>query len=143
MADNINTSTHENAPEWTIKFLRSIALYFDVSRACRTAKITRKAAYEYAERNEWFNEAWIEALDKALDKAEGVMYQYATKPRPKHDKNGAPIEYSDKMMAILLSAHRPEKYREKKNTDVNVNTGGTQIVLNTRAPGSVEMNEDG
>jgi len=92
----------------------------NVSEACRAAGIGRTAAYDWRNDDETFRKAWDEAEQTAIDKLEKVAWDRAT-------------DNSDRMLEILLKAHRAEKYVEKVRNE-HSGPGGTamrhEIVLN-------------
>lgn len=82
-------------------FLAQLRLVPNVSAAARAAKISRNAAYDWRADDEAFATAWDEAVDEAVDDLEEVAWQRAK-------------GQSDRMMEILLKAHRSDKYVERK-----------------------------
>jgi hypothetical protein len=82
-------------------FLASIRMVPNVSAACRAAKISRNAAYMWRDEDETFAAAWADALEEAIEDLEQVAWERAK-------------DQSDRMMEILLKAHRPDKYVERK-----------------------------
>ena len=83
------------------KFLAQLRLVPNVSAAARAAGFGRNAAYEWRKDDAEFAAAWDEALDEAVDGLEEVAWQRAETT-------------SDRLMEILLKAHRGEKYVEKR-----------------------------
>jgi hypothetical protein len=84
-------------------FLATLAETCNVSEACRAAGIGRRSAYDWREDDEAFAAEWTDAVEAAVDKLEKVAWERAT---------GA--DKSDRMLEILLKAHRPNKYVEKR-----------------------------
>jgi len=89
-------------------FLAVLAEHCNVSEACRAARISRSAAYEWRNDDPAFAAAWDDAEQTAADTLEKVAWDRATA------KKG----WSDRMLEILLKAHRPEKFVEKQNIKV-------------------------
>src|SRR5690349_22032287 len=89
-------------------FLRVFSETCNVSEAAREAGISRRAAYDWRDADPEFAADWDEAEQVGIDKLELVARQRAT-----DDK-------SDRMLEILLKAHRPEKYVERSRVDMNV-----------------------
>lgn len=87
-------------------FLRVFAETCNVSEACRAANIGRTAAYAWRDDDPDFAAAWDEAEQVAADSLEKVAWDRA--------KSGQ----SDRMLEILLKAHRP-RYREKQAVEVS------------------------
>lgn len=99
----------------TIRTVRARAAFLavfsetcNVSEACRAANIGRSAAYEWRNDDPGFAAAWDEAEQVAVDKLEKVAWSRATK------EDGG----SDRMLEILLKAHRPEKFIERQHLKV-------------------------
>lgn len=66
--------------------------------------MSRTAAYDWRQDDAQFAREWDEAIETAADKLEEVAHARA--------KTGK----SDRLLEILLKAHRP-KYREKQEVD--------------------------
>jgi hypothetical protein len=75
----------------------------NVSESARSAAISRTTAYEWREVDPAFAKAWEDAEQQAADLLEKTAWDRATGP----DK-------SDRMLEILLKAHRPNKFVEKR-----------------------------
>lgn len=95
------------------RFLEVLAESCNVSEACRRANIGRATAYEWREDDSLFAKAWAEAEAIAVDRLEQVAWDRAT--------GGV----SDRMLEILLKAHRPEKYVERREV---TGTGGGPVL---------------
>lgn len=108
-------------------FLAELGQRGNVSAAAVAGKLSRVWFYEERHRDANFAAAWDTALDTAIDAMELEARRRAVegveKPivgRVDKDRDGVITtvrEYSDSLMALLLKAHRPEKYRER--TDVH------------------------
>jgi hypothetical protein len=92
-------------------FLAMLAEECNVSEACRAANIGRTSVYAWKADDPVFAAQWAEAEEEAADKLEKVAWERA--------KSGQ----SDRMLEILLKAHRP-KYREKQQVEVSGPNGG-------------------
>lgn len=79
----------------------------NVSEAARAAGIGRTAAYDWRNSDKEFAAAWDEAEQIAVDGLEKVAWERA---------KGT----SDRLLEILLKAHRSEKYVERSRVDMNV-----------------------
>lgn len=86
-------------------FLEVFSETCNVSEACRAADIGRASAYEWRDEDESFAKAWAEAEETAIDKLEKAAWDRAT------------TDKSDRMLEILLKAHRPEKYVERSKVE--------------------------
>jgi hypothetical protein len=107
------------------RFLKSLASSGNVSLAAHTSKISRSSLYHWRERDKGFASAWLEAIEVATDALEsearrraieGVETTIIHGGRMVRDDDGNPLtirRYSDTLLALLLRAHRPEKYRDK------------------------------
>lgn len=88
-------------------FLRVFSETCNVSEACRAAKIGRSAAYQWRNDDPEFAKDWDEAEETAIDKLEKCAWDRAT------------VDKSDRMLEILLKAHRSEKYVERTKVEVS------------------------
>jgi transposase-like protein len=116
-------------PEKEAAFLDALAETASVTRACETAGIARRTAYDWRDADPEFAKAWdaavqlgTEALeDEAVRRAhhgtdEAVFYQGA--------ECGTVRRYSDTLLIFLLKARRPEKYRERVSAELTGKDGG-------------------
>lgn len=92
-------------------FLATFAATCNVSQACRDANIGRRTAYDWRAADPEFAAAWEDAEEEAVDKLEQVARDRA-------------IDSSDRMLEILLKAHRPEKYVERYRAELTGRDGG-------------------
>lgn len=88
-----------------VKFLSHLEATCNVSEAARVAGFGRTAAYAWREEDADFAAEWIEAENAAADKLEQVAFERATSGQ------------SDKMLEILLKAHRPERFVERQKVE--------------------------
>lgn len=93
------------------KFLAQLRLSPNVSAAARAGGFGRNAAYEWRKDDEEFAAAWDEALDEAIDNLEATAYERASTT-------------SDRLAEVLLKAHRPDKYVEKRLLEHTGKDGG-------------------
>lgn len=96
------------------KFIARLAETCNVSEAARTAGISRQAAYEWRNNDPSFAAEWEDAEQQAADHLEMEAWKRAT-----DDK-------SDRMLEILLKAHRPEKYADRSKVE---HSGGVTITV--------------
>ncbi|MDC9822989.1 hypothetical protein PRN20_04535 [Devosia sp. ZB163] len=71
---------------------------------------------------------WDEAEQEAADRLEREAWRRAAEgtKKPivyKGKVTGHYLEYSDRMLELLLKAHRPENYRERVSTEVSGSKG--------------------
>lgn len=103
-------------------FLSVLRETCNVSEAARTAGVSRTAAYEWKAADESFAAAWADAEEEAADKLEREAWRRAV------DGTDKPVtfqgiitatykEYSDRMLELLLKAHRPDKFIERLKSD--------------------------
>lgn len=96
------TSRTDRARETFLGTLRETC---NVSEAARAAKIGRSTAYDWRDADEAFAAAWDDAEEEAVDALEMRARERA-------------MDNSDRMMEILLKAHRPDKYVERFKGEV-------------------------
>jgi terminase small subunit-like protein len=96
-------------------FLAILAEQCNVTEACRAAGIGRSAVYTWRDDDPAFRAAWEEAEQMAADRLEKVAWERASKG------------LSDRMLELLLKAHRPEKFKERvANEHTGANGGPIQ-----------------
>ena len=125
-----NQTPERARPVWEKAFLYSLCRLGNVTDACKKAKVARSVAYEHKNNDMMFADLWKEALDEAADRLEAEARRRAEKGVTKPVYQGGVLvgyiqEYSDSLMALLLKAHKPEKYRER--TDIT--SGGEKVPI--------------
>lgn len=123
MAKTRRTSRTDRAREAFIATLRESC---NVSEAARAAGIGRSTAYEWRDDDPEFAAAWDDAEQEAADKLEREAWRRAVEGTDKPVTFQGAItatykEYSDRMLEILLKAHRPEKYVERFKGEIETN----------------------
>lgn len=104
-------------------FLEHLAVSCHVGQSCEKAGISRKTAYAWRREQEDFAKEWEQAMEDGFVAMEDEMHRrgYQGVDKPVY-QNGAKVgtikEFSDTLAIFLAKAHRPEKYRER--TDVNI-----------------------
>lgn len=113
---------------WWQVFLEALAEWPNVSRAARTAGVTRQTAYNHRDEFEDFAAAWDNALETGLDRWEEEAarraFEGVNKPVIYQGEiTDTYLEYSDTLAITMLKAHRPDKYRERSEvkSDVDLN----------------------
>ena len=92
-----------------IAALRETAI---VRYACDKADISRDTAYAWRKKYKTFADRWADALEDATDTLEAIARARATRKS----------EPSDRLLVLLLKAHRPDRFGDK--TEVNQKTTG-------------------
>ena len=110
-------------PHWRDRFLDALRVKGNVRESCAVANISRAVAYEARATDEAFAAAWANALDEAADVMEAEAWRrgvegvdepvYGRVGKDRDGEIGTVRKYSDSMLALLLKAHKPEKYRER------------------------------
>lgn len=142
-----NDTPKKRWPKWARGFLASLCDLGNVRLASEAVSIERKTAYRLREADPDFATAWDAALDQAADllEEEARRRAYDGVRRLKFDR-GKPImvpvigddglmvrdkdgnvemvpyiehEYSDTLLIFLLKGIRPEKYRERVDTQLS------------------------
>jgi transposase len=106
-------------------FIETLAETCNVSEAARRAGIARRTVYEWKDADPEFAADWLDAEETAADKLELEARRRAVEGVDKPITfqgavTGTYKEYSDKMLEILLKAHRPDKFVERNKVDVTV-----------------------
>jgi hypothetical protein len=116
-------------PRWPKRiraaFLEALAETGNVSAAAASVGRSRPHAYRLRATDDGFAAGWAIALDAATDMLEAEARRRAlegvTEPviragRVVMDEAGQPLtvrHYSDRLLELLLRAHRPEKFRDR------------------------------
>jgi hypothetical protein len=121
----------ETKAQQQAKFLATLAETGNVRASSEAAGIDRKTAYEWREQDETFKALWKESIENAIDLLEQEAwrrgYEGVDKPIVYKGKVTSTYkEYSDRMLEILLKAHR-KKFREK--TEITGEDGGPISVV--------------
>lgn len=107
------TARTDRARETFLKALRETC---NVSHAAREAGIGRRTAYDWRDVDAEFAKQWDDAEEEAVDALELRARERA-------------LDDSDRMMEILLKAHRPDKYVDRLRNEVS-GPGGSPLALN-------------
>jgi len=102
------------------RFLDKLRNSGNVRMACRAAGIPRRTAYNWRDKWATFHDEWDEALEDACDFLEGEAWRRAVENN------------SDRLLMFLLKAHRPERFKDRSEADINL--GGKVFVVNWDEP---------
>ena len=107
------------------RFLEHLALSGNVSESARVAEMQRGSLYRWKEEDAAFSERWDYALEDAADALEAEARRRAVAGYDEpityggkvicDPETGVPLlrkRYSDGLMAFLLRAHRPSRFRD-------------------------------
>jgi hypothetical protein len=112
-----------NRTKWTdrvkAKFLEALRETCNVSESARLVGLSRSAAYEHKATDSAFAKAWEEAVEEAADRLEREAWRRGVEGTDKPVTYQGVItatykEYSDRMLELLLKAHRPEKFKDRQ-----------------------------
>jgi hypothetical protein len=101
------------------KFIEVLRDTCNVSEAARAIGVSRGYAYQYKGEHADFSCLWDEAEQEAVDAVEMEARRRGVEgwEEPvfyKGEQCGTIRRYSDRMLELLLKAHRPEKYADRK-----------------------------
>lgn len=118
------------------KFIEALRSTANISLASRMAGISQSTARTYKAAYPGFSDEWDTALEEAADNLEQearrrAMTGVAVDVYHQGVVVGTKTEYSDSLMALLLKAHKPEKYRERIDTQ---HSGGVTLNVVTGVP---------
>ena len=119
-----NTNSKKDARSKSKKqadFLLKLSEYVSISRACRSAKVSRSTVYRWLKTDNGFKEKYQEACGEALqrleDEATRRAFEGLAKPVYYQGKKiGTVKEFSDTLLMALLKAKSPAKYRDRPST---------------------------
>ena len=88
-----------------------------VTAACKAVGIARSTVYEARQRDEAFAVAWADVEEKIIEQLEAAAIRRARDGVARPVFQGGKLVghervYSDGLMALLLKARRPERYRD-------------------------------
>lgn len=113
--------------DWKPAFLAALREVPVVSRACEAVGIERSTAYRAADADPAFQQAWDDAMEQGIDKAEQEAFRRAVEGTDKGVWHqgvlvGSERVYSDALMALILKGRRKKVYAER--TEVTGPDGG-------------------
>ncbi len=128
MSDAEQNRTPKKRPRWAKGFLAALSESGNVRLACEAAGIGRTVVYDLRAADPTFADDWESAQDEAADLLEEEARRRA------HDGWEEPVfgslgnnrgsgeigtvrKYSDTLLIFLLKGAKPEKYRERNQTE--------------------------
>lgn len=124
------------ADQWRPKFLEHLKNSGNVRYSAEQAGVNYDTVYVHRRKSPDFAAQWETAIEQATDVLEaearrravvGVTKEryLAHNGRLVKDDRGNPIKeiertYSDRLLELLLKAHRPEKYAERSRVDMTI-----------------------
>ena len=97
------------------RFLEKFRDCANVRMACEAAGVPRRTAYNWRAKYRTFAAEWEDAKEDACDILEGEAWERAVE------------EKSDRLLMFLLKAHRPERFKERRETAVDVTSDGKPL----------------
>ena len=104
------------------RFVEALRIAANVTEACRAMNINRRTAYEWKKADPEFAAEWEEAISEAVENLEREAWKRAAEGWDvpityQGVVTGQQKMYSDRLMELLLKAHRPEKYKDRTATE--------------------------
>ncbi|MDL2267193.1 hypothetical protein LJC46_04300 [Desulfovibrio sp. OttesenSCG-928-G15] len=123
-------------------FIAALMEYGNVSQAARHAGLDRSGVYAKRREDESFAAVWDDALaigvEALEDEAKRRAYEGWLEPIwHKGEQCGEVRKFSDTLLIVLLKAHKPEKYAERKQVS-GPDGGPVQYEGNVSLPESVQ-----
>lgn len=111
-----------------------------ITLAAQSVAISTRKVYHARKEDEWFAERFRDAMEHATDRLEREARRRAFKGtlRPIYQggiRVGYERQYSDRLMELLLRAHRPEKFAP--NSHVQIDQSGEVVHTHRVEPGNV------
>lgn len=116
-------------------FLDALRATCNVSEAAKLAGAGRRTVYEWRDADDVFRAEWDDAEQEAADRLEREAWRRAVEGTDKPVTFQGVItasykEYSDRMLELLLKAHRPEKFKDRVANEHSGPGGGpVQVVI--------------
>ena len=125
-------------------FLSALAECGNVTHAARLAGWDRCYLYRKRQNDEAFAAAWKEAAVIGVaaleDEARRRAYEGWDEPVfHKGEECGTVRKFSDTLLIVLLKAHRPEKYQERRQVEHSGKNGGPIPVEHSVSPAVAAM----
>ena len=104
------------------RFLEELARGWSVSKAAQTSGVSRAQIYRWRKEDPQFAADWNEAYEVGVDVLEDAAYSRAVEgiatPIFNQEGNqvGEKVEYSDRLLELLLKSKRPRVYGRQENS---------------------------
>ena len=124
------------------KFIETLNDTGNITASCMVAGLSRRAVYDFRKESPEFAARWETALEIATDKLEYIARNRAELgvKRPIHYK-GEVVDHvyepSDRLMELLLKAHRPDKFNPNPKLDVSGSITVEVVQFQASSAGSV------
>lgn len=137
MAKKPDKATQEHRDKAREEFIRILRVTGNVSESCRQVGLSRMIAYDLREKIPEFAKAWDDAIEEAVDALEAEARRRAVQGVPEGVYyEGVKVDtqqrYSDRMLEILLKAHRPDKFRENVKVEHEIGANLAQRIEKAR-----------
>lgn len=120
------------------KFLEVLRLTANVTEACRAANVSRGPMYGWRNDDPEFAAEWDDAEQEATDKLEREAWRRAVEGYDEQLSHQGLLtgdvtrRYSDRLLEILLKGHRPEKYAQRSQVELNASQDFAELLLEAR-----------
>lgn len=139
----VSQATHRARVDPFQTFLTTLQDTGNITASCMVAGIQRTTAYRRKEADAEFREAWDAAIEISVDKLEYVARNRAVDGvrEPiyyKGDVVGHVHKPSDRLMELLLKAHRPDKFNPVQKLE---HSGGVSVSVMQFGAGNIQDNQ--
>jgi len=127
-------------------FLKALEHDGNVSRVCKAVGISNRCVYNHYQDEPEFREAWDQAVEIAIDGLEREAWRRAVEGVEEDvfyngEVVGKKKRYSDYLMGRMLSAHRPERFSERRQVEISGSVDHKHSVAPAFDPGLVSQAE--
>lgn len=122
-------------------FLKEFARIGNITRACEASGLGRTTHYDWLKEDPAYREQFELAEEEAADRLESEARRRAEEGFDEYvvsggkliyGDDGTPLlqrRYSDALMALLLKAHKPDKYRDRQQVEHSGEVRTVQALL--------------
>lgn len=120
-------------------FLAAIRLFPNITEAAKAVGCHRSSHYEWLKSDPDYAERFRDAMDEGLDTIEKAAIDLATGKLSKKIVSAGKVlgeepVYSERMIEMLLRAHRPDRYRDRSSHEITGKDGGAVRVEQEVSP---------